>query len=179
MRRNIKIITILTSAILVSFLSLYSRYHADSQPKTLPVKVLEVHDGDTISVSLNGKREKIRLIGIDAPELDQKPWGDKAKRHLVELIKTSQSYVSLEYDIEKRDKHGRLLCYVWLSDGRMLNLQMLKDGYAILFTVPPNIRYINKLRNGQHEARIKKVNIWGKEGLKEKPVEYRREHPGF
>lgn len=166
------------STALISFLSIYSRYHP--QLKAISsVKVLKVHDGDTISVFLNGKTEKIRLIGIDSPELDQKPWGNKAKKHLMELIKASRWYVSLEYDLEKRDKHGRLLCYVWSSDRKMLNLMMIKDGYAMLFTVPPNIRYVNEFRNAQIEARKKKIGIWGIKGLKESPVKYRREHPRF
>lgn len=176
-RGILKTIAILISLILISFFSIFNRDHVDSQHRTPSVKVLEVHDGDTISVLLNGKREKVRLIGIDAPELDQRPWGNKAKAYLIGLLKASKWKVSLEYDLEKRDKHGRLLCYVWLSDRRMLNLQMLKDGYAMLFTVPPNIRYISEFRKAQLEARRKKVGIWGREGLKESPVKYRREHP--
>lgn len=176
-RRTLRTITILISAILLSLFSLYGRYHADSQPKTSPVKVVEVHDGDTISVFFDGRREKVRLIGIDAPEFDQKPWGQKAKRHLMELLSNSKWSVTPESDVEKRDKHGRLLCYVWLPDGRMINLQMLKDGYAMLFTIPPNIKHVDELRKAQREARDKDLGIWGRDGLKETPREYRKEHP--
>jgi len=177
-KRTLKAIIVLISTALITFFGLYSRYQPDLK-NINSVKVLEVHDGDTISVFLNGKREKIRLIGIDAPELDQKPWGNKARIHLLDLIKTSHWYVSLEYDLEKRDKHGRLLCYVWSSNREMLNLRMIKDGYAMLFTVPPNIRHVNEFRNAQLEARKKKIGIWSMKGLKESPSKYRREHPRF
>lgn len=177
-RRVFRIIVVFTASIGILFFSFNGRYQAGAQhPGTAYVRVVEVHDGDTVGVILQGKREKVRLIGIDAPELDQRPWGLKAKRHLKELIGISKQIVSLEFDVEKRDKHGRLLCYLWTSDRRMLNLQMLKDGYAMLFTVPPNIRYVDELKKAQQEARQKGLGIWSNKRLKERPSEYRKKHP--
>jgi micrococcal nuclease len=176
-RRALRIITILVTAILISIFSLYSRYHT---VKSLPegtVRVVEVYDGDTIGVMVKGSREKIRLIGIDAPEMGQQPWGRMAKEHLKKLLENSDRVVALEFDLQERDKYGRLLGYVTTPDGRMINLQMLKDGYAMLFTIPPNIRYIDEFRNAQREARRKGIGIWGREGLKETPRTYRKEHP--
>ena len=155
----------LTASIAVLFFSLYGRYQAETKFKTEYLKVIEVNDGDTITVLLGGKRERVRLIGIDAPELQQGPWGQSAKRHLQELLSTFQGTASLEFDIEKRDIYGRLLSYVWTSDRRMINLQMLKDGYAMLFTVPPNIRYVDEFKKAQDEARSKDLGIWGKGAL--------------
>lgn len=140
-------------------------------------KVLRVHDGDTVSVILHGKREKVRLIGIDAPELDQRPWGRRAARHLEKLLSTSKWSVSLEFDIERRDKHGRLLSYLWTFDRRLINLEMLKDGYAVLFTLPPNIKYVNELKKAQQEAKRRGLGIWGKNGLREMPGEYKKKKP--
>lgn len=136
-----------------------------------------MHDGDTLSVILDGKRERVRLIGIDAPELGQRPWGRRAKNHLRDILSDSKWTVSLEFDVERRDKHGRLLSYLWTSDGRMLNSQMVEDGYALLYTIPPNVRYVDELRKAQYEARTKGLGIWGSKGLKKTPQEYRREHP--
>ncbi len=178
-RKTLRIITILITAILISLFSLYSRYQA---VKPLPegmVRVVEVYDGDTIGVMIKGSREKIRLIGIDAPETGQQLWGQMAKEHLRELLEHSDWVVALEFDMQDRDKYGRLLRYVTTPDGRMLNLQMIKDGYAMLLTVPPNIRYVGEFRNAQHEARGKSIGIWGRGGLKETPREYRKEHPRF
>lgn len=139
--------------------------------------VVTVHDGDTISVVTGGKQEKVRLIGIDAPEIGQKPWGYEAKKHLEKLLGFSGGEVTMEFDLEKRDKHGRLLAYLRLKDGRLLNLLMVKNGYALLYTIPPNLKYVNELREAQSEAREKRLGVWSAEGLKERPQDYRRDNP--
>lgn len=175
-RRHLRLIAVFTAFILLC--SFYNGFRAGAQHVNIVyVSVVRVHDGDTISVILNGKREKVRLIGIDAPELDQRPWGSKAKKHLEKLMGIANWIVSLEFDAERRDKYGRLLCYVLTSDKKMINLQMLEEGYAMLFTVPPNVKYIDKLRKAQYEARQQRLGIWGSEGLKESPGDYRRKHP--
>ena len=85
--------------------------------------------------------------------------------------------VKLEYDIEKRDKYGRLLAYVKTTDGQFVNYLLVQNGYAVLFTVPPNVKYVDDLTLAQKEAREKGLGIWGKNGLKERPVTYRKKHP--
>lgn len=140
-------------------------------------RVVKVHDGDTVSVMIGTKKERVRLVGIDAPEMGQKPWGTKAKHHLEELLDYAGSKVDLEFDVEKRDKYGRLLAYLWTSDKKLINLEMLRDGYAVLFTFPPNVKHVDELRKAQSFAKEKGLGIWGKDGLKESPRDYKREHP--
>lgn len=94
------------------------------------VSVVRVHDGDTVSVVFKGKRQKLRLIGIDAPEMGQEPWGLRAKRHLKKILKSSGYKVRLGFDIERTDKYGRLLGYLWTEDGSMVNTKMIRDGYG-------------------------------------------------
>lgn len=139
-------------------------------------RVVRVNDGDTVTVSIDRHRQKIRLIGIDAPELGQQPWGERAKRHLQDILSSSRS-VSLEHDVERRDKYGRLLAYIRTADGRMVNAEMLRDGYAVLFTFPPNVKHVNEFTSSQRQAREKKLGIWGKDGLSQLPVDWRRQHP--
>lgn len=138
-------------------------------------EVVRVQDGDSVIIKIHGRKEKVRLIGIDAPELKQKPWGSEARRHLKELIAASS--IRVETDTVKRDKYGRLLAYIWTSSGKFINLEMIKDGYAVLYTIPPNVKYEDKLRAAQTEAREKKAGIWGSDGLKETPRKYRKKHP--
>ena len=157
--------------------SRYGRYHAHTESEAQYVRVVEANDGDTITVLWGGRREKVRLIGIDAPEVEQRPWGQRAKKYLKDLLDASRWAVSIELDVEKKDQYGRLLSYVWTSDGRMINVQMLKEGYAMLYTFPPNIRYVDEFKKAQDEARRKGLGIWGKAGLKETPRSYRKEHP--
>jgi micrococcal nuclease len=176
-KRMFRIVVGLTASIALLLVSLYGRYQGQTQPKAEYVRVVEVNDGDTITVLWDGRRERVRLIGIDAPELEQRPWGQKAKRYLKDLLNASQWTVSLEFDVEKTDKYGRLLSYVWTRDRRMANVQMLGEGYAMLFTFPPNVRYVDEFRKSQDEARRKGLGIWGRGGLKETPGEWRKEHP--
>lgn len=179
MRKNrLRIFSALAISLLAAFYFLQDRELTGAQRAGAPAaRVVEVHDGDTVSVLLKGRREKVRLIGIDAPELGQRQWGRKAKRHLEELLDASGWTVTLEFDVEMRDKYGRLLAYLWTPDRRLLNLEMVKDGYAALFTFPPNVKYADSLREAQRSAREKGMGIWGSKGLKQMPGDYRREHP--
>ncbi len=146
-------------------------------------KVTEVHDGDTVTIIMDSflgiflKTERIRLIGIDAPELAQEPWGRKAKNHLKKLIKESDGMVRLELDVQHRDKYGRVLAYLWRKDGKMINYLMIRDGYAMLYTVPPNVKYVELFTEAQKLARNETRGIWGKDGLSETPSKWRKEHP--
>jgi micrococcal nuclease len=145
--------------------------------RTASAKLVAVHDGDTLSVIVGRKKERVRLIGIDAPELAQRPWGGHAKRHLKDLLGYTGTGLTLEFDVEKRDRYGRLLAYVRTGDNALVNLEMVRDGYAVLYTFPPNVKYVDLLREGQRYAREKGLGIWGRNGLKEMPKDYRREHP--
>lgn len=177
-KRQLRHIILILTSILLLFYGLFEKLWIRHEPVNIvQVKVVKVFDGDTISVLLEGTAEKIRLIGIDAPELDQKPWGLKSKKHLESLINASGWTIDLEFDSEKRDKYGRLLCYLFSDDKTMINLQMLKDGYAMLFTIPPNIKYVDMLKKAQKEAREQKLGIWHSNGLKESPGNYRKMYP--
>ncbi len=139
-----------------------------------PVVVTNVHDGDTVSIRIKSlfgiatTTEKVRLIGIDAPEFRDEPWGRRAKKHLKKLINESGGSVYLEYDLDRRDKYGRLLAYLWDKKGRMINERMIEDGYAVVFTIPPNVRYVKKFSEAQQKARQNKSGIWGKDGYTKK-----------
>jgi micrococcal nuclease len=141
------------------------------------VTVSKVHDGDTVSVIMDNRREKVRLIGIDAPEMGQRPWGDEAKKYLENILSSSGWRTRLEFDVERRDKYGRLLAYLWTPDGRLVNLMMVRSGYAMLFTFPPNVKHANEFRAAQQEASSRAVGMWGDKGLKERPKDYRKAHP--
>ena len=146
-------------------------------------RITQVHDGDTVSIRVSSfaripiKTERVRLIGVDAPELRQEPWGRLSKRYLKKLLSEYNWVANVEFDIEQRDKYGRLLAYLWGSDGRMINEQMLETGHALLFTLPPNVKYSGKLAAAQERARSKKAGLWSRGGLKESPEEWRRTHP--
>jgi len=146
--------------------------------------VTEVHDGNTVSIKVKSFAgfplviERVRLIGIDVPELKQDPWGRKAKKHLKRLISQSDWVVNVEFDVEQKDKEGRLLAYLWnRRNGTLINEQMIEDGYAVLYTLQPNVRYADRFIEAQKKAHSKNLGIWGKTGLTQYPAQWRKEHP--
>jgi micrococcal nuclease len=145
--------------------------------------VTEVHDADTVSIkvkSLAGfplKTERLRLIGIDAPELRQEPWGRRAKRAFKKMLAETDWVVRVEFDVEQRDQYGRLLGYLWKKDGRMINERLLEEGFAVLYTVPPNVKYAERFVQAQKRAQALGKGIWGRDGLSESPSEWRKAHP--
>jgi micrococcal nuclease len=75
------------------------------------------------------------------------------------LVKAGDK-ILIEFDIEKRDQYRRLLGYVYLSGGRMLNEEILKAGYANLLTHPPNVKYQERFLKAYREARENKRGLW-------------------
>jgi micrococcal nuclease len=134
--------------------------------------VVSVTDGDTIRVKLsNGKLERVRLLGIDAPEIKQQDWGRQAKKALQYLV--GNSSVRLTQDREKRDRNGRLLAYVWRGSS-LVNYQLVRQGVADLYPTKVNVQYMQSLRQGLNEARAAKRGIWDTtNGLEVSPSAFR------
>jgi micrococcal nuclease len=136
-----------------------------------------VHDGDTVTLMMNGRMRKARLIGIDAPEMNQRPWGRQARELLVDIMNHTDWLVTVETDEVTLDKYGRSLVYLWTNKNELINERMVLDGYAVLFTIKPNVRYRDKFSRAEQLARKEMKVIWGPKGLKEAPVKYREKHP--
>jgi micrococcal nuclease len=134
------------------------------------VTVLRVVDGDTLKIAYDGRPESIRLIGIDTPEsrINKKARKDAARSdHDIEVITTmgkeaaryvrtlvkEGAVISIEFDVQKRDKYRRLLGYAYLPDGKMLNEEIIKAGYASVMTYPPNVKYQERFVKAYREAR--------------------------
>ncbi len=145
--------------------------------KSSEVHVVKVHDGDTVTVMINGRMRKTRLIGIDAPEMNQRPWGRQAKEHLIDIMNHTDWLVTMETDEVTNDKYGRSLVYLWTRNTELINERMVLDGNAVLFTIKPNVKYREKFIRAEQRARREMKGIWGLKGLKEAPVKYREKHP--
>ncbi len=88
-------------------------------------------DGDTIDVLMEGREYRVRYIGIDTPETvhptrGEEPYGREASSRNKELV--SGQTVYLEKDVSETDRYGRLLRYVWLADGSMVNATLVAEG---------------------------------------------------
>lgn len=141
-----------------------------------------IYDGDTLL--LKDKR-KIRLIGINAPEVAHhkkkgQPYGREATEELRELLKNSNNKIRLEIGEQKKDRYKRLLAHVFLPDGTDLSLWMLQNGFATLMTFPPNTRYITVYREAERLAQKEKRNIWGQKNYQLlKPRQLKRAYRGY
>jgi micrococcal nuclease len=138
------------------------------QQKTRCV-VRVVIDGDTFYCR-DGR--KVRLIGIDSPERSQRPFGSQAQEALLRILPID-SQVQLEYDVTLTDQYGRVLAYAWLG-ASLLNEAMVRGGWAVLYTVPPNVKYADRLRRAQNEARAGGAGLWAQNGFACLPSEFRR-----
>ncbi|MBI5074735.1 MAG: thermonuclease family protein [Nitrospirae bacterium] len=178
-RKQVKVFSIALlalSALLYGWLA-ENAAEAKKRDENNAVYIEKILDGDSVEANVRGRKEQIRLIGIDAPELSQKPWGKRSKKFLEELISASGWQARIEYDVEKRDKYARVLAYLWSRDNKLINEEMLRNGHAVLFTLPPNVKHSDRLASAQVIARENKRGIWGKGGLKQLPSDYRKEHP--
>lgn len=120
---------------------------------TFNAKVEKVLDGDTILLT-NG--EWLRYIGIDCPEKEA-PYFQESTKANNELV--TGKGVRLEFDIEARDRYGRLLAYVYI-DTIFVNAELIRTGYALCYTVSPNIKYDTLFLRLQREARKEKRGFW-------------------
>lgn len=117
-------------------------------------KVTDVIDGDTIELETG---ERVRLIGIDAPEF-REPYFSESQAKLAELV--LDKHVFLERDESEKDEYGRLLRYVY-RDEFFINLEMVRLGYAKALIIPPDVKYRDLLFSAEREARRQQLGIWG------------------
>jgi len=139
--------------------------HAASR-EVLPneAEVRNVIDGDTIELATG---HLVRYIGVDAPESrrkvgqvwvkDPEPFSQAATEANRQLVQGKR--VRLAYDVQTRDRFGRLLAYVYVGH-RMVNADLLAGGYAQPLTIPPNVRYAERFRALAQEARRARRGLW-------------------
>ncbi|MCX5706313.1 MAG: thermonuclease family protein [Candidatus Omnitrophica bacterium] len=186
--RKIKYVIFLAALIILSGRFLYAedldkKFHSKEEVKFsihlgraydyTDILVTRAVDGDTLKLE-NG--ERVRLIGIDTPEMHESNKLFRDAKRTNQDIKTikdlgQRSYeftrrlvegkrVSLEFDVEGQDRYGRLLAYVYLKDGTFVNAEIVKQGYASLMTIPPNVKYADTFVKLYREAREGGKGLW-------------------
>lgn len=122
-------------------------------------------DGDTISVNMDGKAETVRMIGIDTPET-HKPntpvqcYGPAAAAYVKNLIGTNQVRLEADEKSTNRDRYNRLLRYVYLPDGRLVQAELVKNGYGFAYTDFPFTKSDEFVRHHE-EAKATTKGLWG------------------
>lgn len=163
---------IFLSVLLPFFLIAPVGYSAEKPAEAFFV-VKRVVDGDTVILA-DGR--KVRMIGIDTPESRN---NRKLKRDMEKMRKDADTIIALgkrsaqftrsltegkrvrlEFDIEKQDRYGRTLAYLYTEGGTFVNAEIIKEGYAQTLTVPPNIKYKALFAQLQREARAAERGLW-------------------
>lgn len=158
----------------------------EAEHEFIPVRLKSIHDGDTLRLELlastqdepKGTEIKLRLIGIDAPEVNDpktKENGRRSTEKLKELCKNKELYV--QYGKERKDKYDRSLAYLWFSDtsfankdkpsfdtsqlsSHCINYLMISSGYAEILERRPNTRYAREFAKAQELAKERKEGLW-------------------
>jgi micrococcal nuclease len=172
------------TAFLITILATVALASAEFIP-LLPTKkplVAYVVDGDTVAVRIDRGMERVRFIGIDTPESRKNEqarlqaerserdiktimdFGRRAKDTLKGLLPKGTE-LRIEYDIQKRDKYGRLLGYVYRADNTMVNEEMILRGYAQVLTVPPNVKYVDRFKKALAKSQKEKRGLWASGGF--------------
>lgn len=132
----------------------------DKLPKAQVVRVV---DGDTVELDLNGRREKVRLIGVNTPEtVDPRravqAYGKEASAFTRNVL--GGRTVHVERDVEQRDRYDRLLAYLYTEDGTFFNALLVRAGFAQAYTVSPNVKYAGQFRELMRKARAENRGLW-------------------
>lgn len=122
-------------------------------------QVLSVADGNTLTILIGNREETVRLIGIDVPDPGQTPWSQTATASLRTLVDGRS--VRLELDAARRDQSKRLLAHVFVGD-MSVNLEMLKQGQAVVSNRLPNIAHADEYQQAEREAREAGRGVWAK-----------------
>ena len=166
--------TIRKLLIIFVVLSLFVTANSYAQHTTTVTRIV---DGDTLKVFYLRSEESIRLIGIDTPEsrVNKKTkrdaersgqdidtiiaMGKRATEYIKSLVAPGD-LITIEFDSQEKDRYGRLLCYVYLSNGKMLNEKIVKAGYANVMSIPPNVKYKDRFLRAYKQAKEGSRGLW-------------------
>ena len=155
---------LVTAALVVLAVAAYTAAAGDGASEASAGRVVRVVDGDTIHVQLDGRRETVRYIGVDTPE-SVKPgapvecFAKHASAFNHRLVDGEK--VRLVADAEARDRYGRLLAYVYrVRDKRFVNAALVRRGYAVALTIPPNVAHAADFRHLASAARRAGRGLW-------------------
>ena len=136
---------------------------ANTNTNKIPIEITRIVSGQTVEGIINDRQYIIRLSGLNAPSFKQKPWGKQAKKFLADSLKNKSnafsSPISIETDVNKKDKYDRISGYIWIKD-KMINEQIIAQGYALTNLTYTDGKYDRQLNDAQLYARIMGKGIW-------------------
>lgn len=167
-RQKKKIINLVLSLFVLLAGTLIARRAEVQAPIALQAgtyRVSKFDDGDTISVDMNGKDEKVRFIGVDTPETHDprkavQCFGEAAADFTKNLIGNNPVRLEADPTNTNRDRYNRLLRYVYLPDGTLVNGEIIKQGYGFAYLSFP-VQKLEEFKQYQKEAREANRGLWG------------------
>lgn len=168
-RQKKRLASLVLALLLLAVSALVQKYPQLIEPlqKSIPAgmyRVVSVEDGDTIVVNMNGTEERIRFIGVDTPETrdPRKPvqcFGHASSAFTKRLI--ADNPVRLEADplSTNRDRYNRLLRYIYLPDGRLVQAEIIKQGYGFAYVSFPFTKS-EEFSTYQRQAREQNLGLW-------------------
>jgi micrococcal nuclease len=137
----------------------------NNQPKGIKAEVSRVFSGQSIEVIVDNSPLKVRLTGINAPDLKQNPWGQEAKQKLAQLLTEKDSpnsapkSITLETNLAQKDRYGRIQAYIW-KNNVLINEQLVAQGYVLADLNYTKDRYRKRLGYAQDYARLMGYGLW-------------------
>lgn len=121
-----------------------------------PISLVRVTDGDSLVIEVDGHHQRVRLVGINAPELGT-CWGDEARERLETLLTEP---VTMSIDASDRDQYDRMLRLLWTADGRLVNELLVAEGNALVVAIAPDVTHLESLRTAEAHAREQGLGLW-------------------
>lgn len=172
-RKKKRLLKVLIAFVVTAFLLLLTVQNQSvlSTPRFLEAnqpglyKVTSFYDGDTLEVDMNGIKEKVRLIGVDTPETHDprktvQCYGKAASGYTKNLIGSSRIRLESDPINTNRDRYNRLLRYVYLPNGTLVNNKLIQDGYGFAYTYFPFTK-LEEFSRLQQSARQQNKGLWG------------------
>jgi micrococcal nuclease len=136
--------------------------HSD---KGIAVKINKVISGQTIEIILNNQPVKVRLLGLDTPDRQQKTWAENSKQELIKILTNNyqqtlkQVNINLSANLAEKDAYNRINGYIW-HKGKLINEQLIESGYAVANLTYTDGEYDQELILAQDYARIMEKGVW-------------------
>lgn len=137
----------------------------DGIPANQYFKVTAVDGGNTIHIEFNGVDEQVKLIGINMPQISDKKadtecYGEESYTRLKDLVYHENIRLETDATLGPRDVYGRILAYIYLEDGEMVNRKLIAEGNAYEYTYMNAYKYQKDFRSAQNLAKASLRGLW-------------------
>jgi endonuclease YncB( thermonuclease family) len=132
-------------------------------------QMITVHDGDTVTLQCGRESRRVRLYCIDAPEMEQRPWGSSSRNYLREISGSRVTRRTITID-----RYGRDVAELFDTAGESINLKMVRSGHAVVY---PQFCNEDRFHHATQLAKSERRGVWSKSGQHQRPWIWRQQQP--